>query len=89
MKYKDMKHAVTLLENEWNLSEKESGTPRRLCAWIYFMEILEETERFVYYRESQKLLGFAGYSKNNSKKYLLRKKLAKFIEGEQISPILL
>lgn len=53
------------------------------------MEILEETERFVYYRESQKLLGFAGYSKNNSKKYLLRKKLAKFIEGEQISPILL
>lgn len=81
MKYKDMKHAVTLLENEWNLGEKESGAPRRLCAWIYLMEILEETERFVYYRENQKLLGFAGYSKNNSKKYLLRKKLAKFIKS--------
>lgn len=81
MKYKDMKQAVTLLENEWNLGEKECGAPRRLCAWIYMMEILEETERFVYYRENQKLLGFAGYSKNNSKKYLLRKKLAKFIKS--------
>lgn len=81
MKYKDMKHAVTLLEDEWNLGEKESGAPRRLCAWIYLMEILEETERFIYYRENKKLLGFAGYSKNNSKKYLLRKRLAKFIKS--------
>ena len=45
------------------------------------MEILEETERFIYYRENKKLLGFAGYSKNNSKKYLLRKRLAKFIKS--------
>lgn len=81
MKYKDMKQAVTLLENEWNLGEKESGAPRRLCAWIYLMEILEETEQFVYYRENKKLLGFAGYSKNNSKKYLLRKRLAKFVKN--------
>lgn len=26
------------------------------------MEILEQTEKFVYYKENGKLLGFAGYS---------------------------
>lgn len=81
MKYKEMKQVVTLLENEWNLGEKESGATRRLCAWIYMMEILEETEQFIYYRENGRLLGFAGYSKYHSKKYLLRKKLAKFIKS--------
>lgn len=81
MRYKDMKQAVNLLEKEWNLGEKESGATRRLCAWIYLMEILEETEQFVYYRENKKLLGFAGYSKNNSKKYLLRKRLAKCVKN--------
>lgn len=75
MTIKDMKQAVKLFENEWNLGEKESGASRRLCAWIYLMEILEETEKFVYYRENGKLLGFAGYSNNKSKKHLLRKKV--------------
>lgn len=79
MTIKDMKQAVKLFENEWNLGEKESGASRRLCAWIYLMEILEETEKFVYYRENGKLLGFAGYSNNKSKKHLLRKKFYKFI----------
>lgn len=46
------------------------------------MEILEETEQFVYYRENGKLLGFAGYSKNNSKKYLLRKRFYTFIKNQ-------
>ncbi len=41
------------------------------------MEILEETEQFVYYRENGKLLGFSNYSKYSSKKHLLRKKLLK------------
>ncbi len=79
MKYKDMKRAVLLLENEWNLGAKESGAPKRLCAWIYLMEILEETEQFVYYKENGKLIGFAGYSKWNSKKHLLQKKFYNFI----------
>ena len=82
MKLKDMKQAVNLLENEWDLGEKESGASRHLCAWIYLMEILEETEQFVYYRENGKLLGFAGYSKNNSKKYLLRKRFYTFIKNQ-------
>lgn len=79
MTIKDMKQAVKLLENEWDLGEKDSGASRRLCAWIYLMEILEETEQFVYYRENGNLLGFAGYSNDKSKKHLLRKKFYKFI----------
>ena len=43
------------------------------------MEILEETEQFVYYRENGNLLGFAGYSNDKSKKHLLRKRFYKFI----------
>lgn len=81
MKVKDMKQAVNLLMNEWNLGSKESGADKRVCALIYLMEILEETEKFVYYRENGKLLGFAGYSKNNSRKYIFRKKFYTFIKN--------
>lgn len=77
-----MKRAVELLETEWDLGEKESGASKRLCAWIYLMEILEETEQFVYYRENGKLIGFAGYSKWNSKKHLLKKKFYSFIKRQ-------
>lgn len=82
MRYKDMKRAVKLLENEWDLGEKESGASRHLCAWIYLMEILEETEQFVYYRENGKLLGFAGYSKDSSTKHKLKKKFYTFIKKQ-------
>ena len=82
MTIEDMKQAVKLLENEWDLGEKESGASRHLCAWIYLMEILEESEQFVYYRENGKLLGFAGYSKNNSKKHLLKKRFYTFIKKQ-------
>ena len=77
-----MKRAVELLENEWDLGEIESGASRRLCAWIYLLEILEETEQFVYYRENGKLLGFAGYSKCNSKKHILKKKFYTFVKKQ-------
>ena len=82
MKFNDMKRAVELLENEWDLGEIESGASRRLCAWIYLLEILEETEQFVYYRENGKFLGFAGYSKWNSKKHLLKKKFYTFVKKQ-------
>lgn len=81
MRFKDMKQAVDLFANEWDdLGEKECGASRKLCAWIYLMDILEETEQFVYYRENGKMLGFAGYSKSNSKKYLLRKRFYALIK---------
>ena len=81
MRYKDMKQAVNLLGREWNLGKKESGAIGDICAWIYLMEVLEETEQFVYYRENGKLLGFAGYSKINSKKHRLRKKFYIFVKN--------
>lgn len=46
------------------------------------MEILEETEKFVYYRENEKLLGLAGYSKDSSKKYILGKRFYTFIKNQ-------
>ncbi len=82
MTIKDMKQAVELLVNEWDLGEKESGASRKLCAWIYLMEILEETEQFVYYRENGKMLGFAGYSNEKSKRHLLKKKFYHFIKNQ-------
>ena len=82
MKLKDMKKAVKLLANEWDLGSKESATDKNLCAWIYLMQILEETEKFVYYRKNGKLIGFAGYSKNNSRKHLLKKKTYTFIKNK-------
>lgn len=81
MRYKDMKQAVKLLENEWNLGKKESGAKSNICAWIYLMNILEETEEFVYYRENGKMLGFAGYSKDSSNKHKLKKKFYTFIKN--------
>ena len=78
---KDMKQAVRLLDNEWNLGKKESGATDNICAWIYLMEILEITEHFVYYRENGKLLGFAGYSKNSSKKHTLKKRFYTFVKN--------
>ena len=75
----DIKAQVHMLMEEWNLGALESGAPYELCAFIYLLEIIEETEKFVYYRENGKLLGFAGYSKNGSRKHAFRKKSAKFI----------
>ena len=45
------------------------------------MEVLEQTEQFVYYRENGKMLGFAGYSNKNSKKHKLRKRFYTFIKN--------
>lgn len=81
MKLKDMKQAVKLLSKEWNLGKKECGAENDICAWIYLMEILEKTERFVYYRKNGKLLGFAGYSKKVSKKHFFKKKFYTFIKN--------
>lgn len=80
MKYKDMKQAVNLLYNEWNLGKKESGASGNICAWIYLMQILEETEKIVTHKEKDKLVGFCGYSKNSSNKHILRKKFYTIIK---------
>ena len=80
MKISEMKQAVYLLHEEWNLGKKEAKAEGNICAWIYLMGILEESEAIVTYKEKGKLIGFAGYAKWKSKKHLLRKKLAKIFK---------
>ena len=82
MNIKEMKQAVEILDKEWNLGKKESGAEGNICAWIYLMEILEESEKIIFYKENGELIGFCGYAKWNSKKHLLRKKLAKMIKNK-------
>lgn len=82
MRYKDMKQAVKLLDKEWNLGKKEAQTTTNICAWIYLMEVLEETNGLIYYKEKGKLLGFAGYSNKNSKKHRFKKKFYTFIKNQ-------
>ena len=58
MNYSEMKQAVKLLSKEWNLGKKESGATNDICAWIYLIDILEESERIVKYKDKNKLIGF-------------------------------
>ena len=79
MKYSDKKQAVKLLYNEWNLGKRECGATTDICAWIYLIQVLEESEKIITYKEKNKLIGFCGYSKNDSKKHFLRKKFYRIL----------
>lgn len=79
MKYNEMKQAVNLLANEWDLGKKESGAEGNICAWIYLMDLLEESEQIVTYKSGNKLIGFCGYSKQSSHKKIVKKKIYKII----------
>lgn len=79
MKYNEMKQAVNLLANEWDLSKKEAGAEGNICAWIYLMDLLEESEQIVTYKSGNKLIGFCGYSKQSSHKKIIKKKIYKTI----------
>ena len=81
MKYKDMKKAVKLLENEWDLGKKKSGASRHLCAWIYLMELLEQADYIAYYRINGSLVGFASYAKWDSKKHFFKKLIYRIIKN--------
>ena len=81
MYYSEMKQAVKLLANEWNLGKKESGATGNICAWIYLFTILEESEKIVTYKDGRKLVGFCGYSRNNSKKHLFKKKFYTIVKN--------
>lgn len=82
MYYSEMKQAVKLLANEWNLGKKECGATSNICAWIELFAILEECEKIVTYKDRRKLIGFSGYSKDNSKKHLLKKKFYTIIKNK-------
>ena len=51
MYYSEIKQAVKLLANEWNLGKKECGATSDICAWIEILAILEESEKIVTYKE--------------------------------------
>ncbi len=75
-----MKQAVLLLSNEWDLGKKASHAEGNICAWIYLFDCLAESETIIKYKEDKKLIGFCGYSKNNSHKHLIKKNFYKFIK---------
>ena len=79
MKYNEMKQAVNLLANEWDLGKKEAGAEGNICAWIYLMDLLEESEQIVTYKSGNKLIGFCVYSKQSSHKKIIKKKIYKTI----------
>ena len=79
MKYNEMKQAVNLLAEEWNLGKEESEAEGNICAWIYLIDVLKESEKIVTYKDGKKLVGFCGYSKENSHKRLIKKKIYKTI----------
>ena len=75
MKLRDAKHIVDMFSKEWDLGKKSSGGKKNVCAWIYFCDIMAESEKIIIKRKDKQVIGVCGYAKWNSKKHLLRKKL--------------
>lgn len=69
-----LRKMANLLYEEWDLAKEKSGAKGKTCTYIYLFEILNESEKIVIKKEDNKLVGFAVYSKWNSKKHIIRKK---------------
>lgn len=82
MTIKEMKQAIKLLSKEWNLGKKEAEADNDICAWIYLLDILQESEKIITYKLGNKLIGFCGYSKENSNKHMVSKKIYGFIKNK-------
>lgn len=74
MKYREMNQIVNLLYDEWDLGKTPSQAKGKVCAWIYFFGIMEESEKIILEKINNKVIGICGYSKWNSKKNLFRKR---------------
>lgn len=81
MNLQEMKQATNLLYQEWNLGKKEAGATSNICSKIYLMQILEESDTIIMYKDNGKLVGFCGYYKKNSHRHLLRKKIYTFVKN--------
>ena len=89
MKTSEMRQVVNLLYYEWDLSKKSSQAKGKICAWIYLFEILEESEMIILEKDNKKVIGICGYSKWNSKKNILKKKLYSVLKNILIhSPLI-
>ena len=60
MTIKEMKQAIKLLSKEWNLGKQEAEADNDICAWIYLLDILQESEKIITYKLGNKLIGFCG-----------------------------
>ncbi len=74
MKFKYHRQIVDMLYHEWDLGKSASGARGKTCAWLYWLEILSETENFVFEIQGREVVGICGYSKWKSKRHLFRKK---------------
>ncbi len=81
MNYNEMKQAVKLLSKEWNLGKKEAEANNDICAWIYLLGILQESEKIIKYKDGKKLIGFCGYSKESSNKHKASKEFYKIVKN--------
>lgn len=62
-------------------SKKEAGADDDICAWIYLLDILQESEKIIKYKEGNKLIGFCGYSKESSNKHKVSKEFYKIVKN--------
>lgn len=81
MKMSEMKQVVNLLCKEWDLGKTESKAYGKICGWIYLFEILEESEEIIVKKNNNKVIGICGYSKWNSKRNILRKKIYRLLKN--------
>lgn len=81
MKLSEMKQAVDMFYDEWDLGKKASKSKGKICAWIYLFETLEESEKIIIEKDNNKVIGICGYSKYNSKKYQIRKLIFKIMKN--------
>jgi len=82
MTVKEMKQAIKLLSKEWNLGKQEAEADNDICACIYLLDILQESEKIITYKLGNKLIGFCGYSKENSNRHMVSKKIYGFIKNK-------
>lgn len=63
-----------MLYEQWDMGKEKSKSIGKTCAYIYLFDILSEAEKLILKYENKTLIGYASYSKWNSKKHFLRKK---------------
>lgn len=80
MNLSEMKQVINLLDKEWDLGKKNSQAKGKICAWIYFLEIMEECEKIILEKRDKEVIGICGYANWNSKKHRIRKKSCRIIK---------
>lgn len=75
MKIKHHKQIVDMLAKEWDLGKVASKAKGKTCAWVYWFEILNEAEEIITEKVDDTIVGVCGYTKWNSKKHIVRKKM--------------